>query len=135
MKSWLLSAVALGAMGCASMSGEPPAEFSSIGFVGVSSPSVEVLTPRFVVTDHRVYLDGSVRRAFGAESTGNSRLQITFFNGMGAVLSVEIVSFFPAELPPRSSHRYNEGHYLVPIPNLPAGTSRIEVKAVSKRNL
>jgi hypothetical protein len=134
VKSLLLLAVVGVLAGCAFTSRRPPVELACVRLVVASSPAVEVLTPRFKLTDQGAYLEGSVRRAFGAKSTEDSCLQVRFIGGAGAVLSVQIVTFSPAELPPRSTHRYNEGHYLVPIPDLPAGTSQIEITAVSKRN-
>ena len=125
-------AVAIVLCGCVSTSDGPNSEYSHIALSASSSPSVEVFSPRFRSIDGRVYLDGSVRRAFGAKSTKDSSLQVDFLSAEGALLATQIMAFWPAELPMRTSHRYNEGHYLVPVLEIFVGTTRIEVRAIAK---
>jgi len=128
----LLAAGILLAMGCAATATGPLRAFSKVGLAAVSSPSVEVFVPRFEVIDRQVYLEGSVRRAFGAKSTGDSCLQVVVIGDDGATRLTRTIPFSPAELPRRLIHPFNQGHYRLPLLSLPAGTSRIEIRAVAK---
>ena len=97
----------------------------------VSSANVEVFRPRLFEDQGGLYLEGSVRRAFGAASTIGSSLDLIFYSDNNVVLSEKPDFFSPSELPGRSYHWYNDGHYRIPLSQVPSGTSRIEIQAIT----
>jgi hypothetical protein len=134
MRRFLFLAAVIVWPGCAALPDRLAPEYSRVRFVLVSSAAVEILTPRFIWVDHQVYLEGSVRRAFGAGSTEASHLQVSFLRADRTIAAIQSVEFVPAELPRRSPHPYNEGHFRLPILQLPEGTLQIEIRAVGREH-
>jgi hypothetical protein len=114
-------------------SADLPRSARRLEFSVVSSGSVEVFQPQLRKDKGEFYLEGSVRRAFGAKSTAGSCLEYVCYSENNAVLSEKPGSFSPEKLPARSYHWYNDGYYRIPLTQVPLGTRRIEIRAITLR--
>lgn len=128
MKFLLPFAVATGLGGCASVPLSP--EAAAVRLVSVPSAAVAFYPPKLLVIDGRLTLDGHVFRKYSARTTAKSHLDIALLDASGQILMSETVSFVPRELRAKTSRTMAQpGHYTLPIPELPAGTAKIEVRA------
>jgi len=116
--------------GCAGLNTERlPDDASHIKLIGVSSPKVIVRTPELRSKASRLELDGTVERAFGADTTEHIHLTVSFYDQTGLILRNEETDFAPRNLNSYRRSAFHHGYYRVPLALLPAGTTRIEVRA------
>lgn len=121
--------------GCVSLSPlDLPPEARNVTLVPVSSPQVRVNQPALGTRQGQLLLLGSVAKGRGyGYSTTSSHLDIVFLDEAGRSLKETTMQFSPRELtrsvPPR--HPAKNGSYSLPLASLPAGTTRIEVRAHS----
>lgn len=118
---------------CAQVVSPLPSAWDNIQLSAVSSSRVEALIPRIRVIDGEPVLDGSVRRAYAADTTTGQVVQIVGYDQAGHAVLQQVVPFAPAELRPRSNHPYNEGTYRFSLAHAPAGMVRLEVRIVPDR--
>lgn len=116
-----------GVTGCASMA--LPPEVAAITLELTPSKSVAVYKPKFIVKDGLLLLDGWVHRQFGARTTTQTHIDVSFLDASGRELRTELTHFNPRDLR-RGSHKMaHRGRYTLPIPAMPAGTATITVTA------
>ncbi len=118
---------------CAQVINPLPQAWENIQLSAVSSSRVEALTPRIRIVAGEPVLDGSVRRAYDADTTTGQVVEIIGYDQAGHAVLQQTVPFAPAELRPRSSHPYNEGTYRFSLAHAPAGLVRLEVRIVPDR--
>jgi hypothetical protein len=120
-------AAALG--GCAGMNTERlPDIASQVKLVGVSSSKLIVRTPE-LRAKAKLELDGVVERVFGADTTERTNLTVSFCDQTGQILQSDETDFAPRNLTSYRRSVFHRGSYRFPITSLPAGTTRIEVRA------
>jgi hypothetical protein len=118
---------AAGLTGCASV--PLPPEAASITLERTPSKSVAVYQPKLVVKDGQLLLDGWVYRQFGARTTTQTHIDVSFLDASGREVRTELTHFKPRDLR-RGSHKMaHRGHYTLPIPAMPMGTATIKVRA------
>ena len=127
MKTYLSFTLLVALAGCTSVS--LPPEASTVALVPVPSKSVAVYQPRFIMVEGRLNLDGWVYRQFDAPTTATSHIDIVFLDAAGRELRGESTDFAPRDLRGGGHRMRQRGHYSLPIPVMPAGTSKIEVRA------
>lgn len=122
----LLCLSALG--GC--ITSPPPPEVKRITLSKMSSPIITVWEVRWKKDEKGLGLTGLVLRHYPAaqEDTTHSHLLASFYDGQGNLLRET-----PAEFEPR---RIRRGHrmpglstFSIPLPDLPANTDRITIRA------
>lgn len=118
---------AAGLTGCASV--PLPFEADSVALERIPSKSVAVYQPKLVVKDGQLLLDGWVYRQFGAWTTTQTHIDVSFLDASGRELRSELTHFDPPDLR-RGTHKMaHRGHYTLSIPSMPAGTATIKVRA------
>lgn len=126
----LFAIIAGGIGGCATAPPvELPAAAREIALVPVSSASVTVRPSLLHQRDGRLELVGFVTKVYGAKTTERTHLDIVFFDVDGTSLRTQITQFSPQRLTRGHRAPNRQAFYSVTIDALPAGTSRIEVRA------
>lgn len=123
----IMSAVAAGLVGCASV--PLPPEVAAVTLERIPSRSVAVYQPKLVVKDGQLLLDGWVYRQYGAATTARSHIDVACLDAAGRELRSELTHFEPRDLRFGSHKMAHRGHYSLPIPTLPVGTTTIVVRA------
>lgn len=106
-----------------------PGALQQIKFVAVNSPDVEVEDIHFLQLEGKLSLRGKVEKAFKGGSTVGTHLDVRFLDAGGRVLRELQSGFEPNELPARSPAHHPHGHFIITLPDVPAGTMQIEVAA------
>ena len=126
-KVMLLLAGVAALTGCATAS--TPRVAPGIALQPRSSRAVALYQPRVAEDNGTLMLDGWVYRQFGATTTKQTHIDVTFFDENGYELRRVVARFTPNDLR-RGSHKMaHRGHYTLPISDLPAGTAAIQVRA------
>ena len=123
--SVMLASVAI-LSGCASV--PLPLEAAAVTVLPVSSPSVEIHRPRFMVKDGELKLEAYAMRQWKAETTANTHVDMVFLDGSGRPLAVRTTNFHPRSLPATGRLPAPHAYLLIPI-EIPSGTRAIEVRA------
>lgn len=117
----------VGLTGCASVPLAP--EAASVALERMPSKSVAVYQPKLVLKNGKLLLDGWVYRQFGARTTTQTHIDVSFLDATGRDLRSELTYFNPRDLR-RGTHKMaHRGHYTLSIPSMPAGTATIKVRA------
>jgi len=129
-KLTFVTVMAAALSGCAGMNTERLPDIAShIELIGVSSPKLIVRTPELRTKASRLELDGVVERAFGANTTERTHLTVSFYDQTGQILQSGETDFTPRNLTSYRRSAFHRGSFRFPIVSLPAGTTRIEVRA------
>lgn len=123
--SLLLAALALA--GCA-LPGRPPPEVAHLQLERADSPTVMVSKIWLARENGALVAKGYVLKRPDATDTTRTRLDVTLSDETGRVLRRTVEHFEPRQIP----HRYRAPDYAsfrVPLDPLPAGTTRIAVRA------
>lgn len=131
LKSYMVLGV-IALAGCASVS--LPVEVANVTLVKVPSAAVEVHRPKFRVKDGELSLEGYVFRQHTAETTADSHIDIVFLDVAGRTLRVDTTSFSPRSLSRSFRPPQPHAYFLVPVPQVPAGTVAIEVRGHDGRH-
>lgn len=113
-------------LGCSSLR-RPPAEVAHVQIELAHSPLVSV-TRASLVREHALVLKGYVLRQHDATDTTRTHLDVTLLDDQGRVLRETIERFAPAQIP-RRVRMPDSASFSVVLDPLPAGTSRIVVRA------
>lgn len=106
-----------------------PPEAAAVTLERTSSGSVTVREARLIVSDGRLFLVGSVTRQCCGWNTKRTHLDVTFFDAADRPLRRELTYFAPRDLRLTRHGIADRGHYLLRIVDLPAGTTKIQVRA------
>jgi hypothetical protein len=106
-----------------------PPETAGLSLTSISSVSVGVYKPGFLVRDGQITLRGYVCKQFNGPSTKNTHLDIVYLNRVERKISVEIAFFQPAELCYHLRMPQFAGYYEIPLLKIPPGTTQIQVRA------
>jgi hypothetical protein len=112
--------------GCSSLN-QPPPELAHIQIDLAHSPVVSV-SRAALVREHGLVLKGHVLRQHDATDTTRTHLDVTLLDAQGRVLRETIERFAPAQIP-RRVRMPDSASFSVVLDPLPAGTSRIVVRA------
>lgn len=115
--------------GCINLTPQAPAS-ATHGLIleAKSSPKILVAGPRFQLNHGSLELAGTVSKQAGATSTAFSHLDILFYDHSGNVLQNRSIRFTPQSLG-HSRFGSKRGFYALNLDELPAGTTRLEVRA------
>ncbi|MDR1282756.1 MAG: hypothetical protein LBK99_18315 [Opitutaceae bacterium] len=98
----------------------------------VSSRVLNIAQPTLTRSGNGIVLSGAVTKQPTAQRTTGTHLDVVFFNATGATLHRQTVQYAPRELHPLTRAKVKRtGHYTLSLPELPAGTTRIQVAAHS----
>lgn len=128
--SILLGALVISLSGCATTpTVRLPPDLAAISVVPTASASVGVLQPSLRFVDGQLALEGWVYKKVGVETTERTHLDVVFLDAAGRTLRTDQVAFMPRKLRRAPRPPAGRGRYLLPLPALPPGTIRIEVRA------
>ncbi|AHF89474.1 hypothetical protein OPIT5_03500 [Opitutaceae bacterium TAV5] len=137
-KSSLLALVAFLAAGAGSSAyaagvANPPAcggTPDAILLTPVSSRVLNIAQPTLACSENGVVLSGTVTKQPTTQRTTGTHLEVVFLDASGAPLLRQTVAYAPRELRPVTRAKVKRtGDYTLTLPELPAGTARIQVEA------
>lgn len=105
-----------------------PSDVAHIQLDPVDSPTVIVEKIWLERHGGPLVVKGYVLKRLQAMSTSHTHLDVTLFDAGGGVLRTSVAHFKPQEIV-RRMNRPGQASYRVALGSLPAGTSRIEVRA------
>lgn len=125
--TFLAAIVALS--GCAATPSPLPKAVEGVALVPISSASVTVREPALQMNAGRLQLAGFVVKVYEAKTTENTHLDVAFLDEAGRPLFERSTTFTPQRLITGRRAPNRQGHYSLPVDDLPQGTRRIEVRA------
>lgn len=106
-----------------------PRETAGLTLTSLSSVSVSVSKPVFQVQERQLVLHGHVYKQFMGPSTEGTHLDIVYLNSAEQEILLETALFRPKKLCYHARKSLFSGHYEIQIQEIPAGTTKIEVRA------